>query len=331
MDNTVIKDILNQYEHERDKNNKLHIERIAEIHKKIPEINSLENKIQDCIIWQNHAILDNPANVKSITEKTDRQVMSYKADILSLLKNNGYPMDYLNPIYTCKECHDTGYTGDIIKERCSCLKQKILQKMYKMSNITDLNEQNFDTFDINIFPAQITEGRKISQKEHMAKVKDACVKYADSFPDTDKLNMLFSGGTGLGKTFLLNCIAKKVIDRGYTVLKLTSYKMFDIMLKNKFNDPYKNKLNKNNALIESDLLIIDDLGTESLSNNITVEYLFNVINERILQKKNILISTNLSFKEILDRYTERVSSRLLDNSTTMLIKFYGMDVRIYKK
>ena len=137
------------------------------------------------------------------------------------------------------------------------------------------------------------------------------------------------GNTGVGKTFISNCIAKELLDRSYTVIYLTSFQLFDILEKNKFSKDYDNPeiQNQFNFILSCDLLIIDDLGTE-LTNSFINTQLYLCINERYLREKSTIISTNLSLDNINTKYSERIFSRLISNYT--LLKIVGADIRLTK-
>ena len=179
-----------------------------------------------------------------------------------LLLDHGFPIDYLLPRYRCPICKDTGYVGDMIKERCKCLNQRILIDTYHLSDMQDLNTQNFDTFDANIFPNICPEGSKITQREYMLNLKDLLLNYVDIFPNNEKKTILFTGKTGLGKTFMLNCVAKAIMDKGYTVMRITSYKLFDRLFYSSLKDKDES-MTLLTYLFDVDVLIIDDLGTET--------------------------------------------------------------------
>ena len=159
---------------------------------------------------------------------------------------------------------------------------------------------------------------------------ETCKKFTENFDKTFE-NILLCGTVGIGNTFLSNCIAKEILDQGHSVLYLSAFQLFDLMAKNSFsgNAPKEDSVVRQYPhIFDSDLLIIDDLGTE-LANNFTMAGFFLVINERILRKKSTLISTNLSPEEILTTYTERTASRIISNYT--MLKLSGSDIRLKKK
>jgi len=163
----------------------------------------------------------------------------------------------------------------------------------------------------------------------MERIRDELLLYAEQFPNNVRHNILFTGKTGLGKTFLLNCLAKAVLDKGYTVLKTTAYNLFDQLFQSALQKAGTDWDLKHKTF-GADCLMIDDLGTETLRNNYTAETLFNILNERCLQGRHTLLSTNLSLTELKDRYSERVTSRLFDVGETLLVRFMGEDLRLKK-
>ena len=149
-----------------------------------------------------------------------------------------------------------------------------------------------------------------------------CEEYADGFPQTRFRNLLLTGAGGLGKTFLLNCIYARVMDRGLSAVRITAFRMFETMRQQHMG---AGEADGFDSLISAPLLLIDDLGTEPMMRNITVEYLFMLLNERIIAKRHTVIATNLSMEQLKERYGERVYSRLMDHSA--VIQLTGKDLR----
>ena len=215
---------------------------------------------------------------------------------------------------------------------CSCLKQKLINLQYNKSNIYNLEKDNFETFNENLLSNTANETKynsKISPRDNIKNIKKIAIKFIENFDDPIEKNLLFTGNTGLGKTFLSNCIANEMLKKGKTVLYQTAPIMLDEIIDYRFgkkdNFIYENILN-------ADLLIIDDLGTETL-NSIKFTELFNVINTRLLNQNNhitkTIISTNLSLNNLFKNYDERIFSRLVGYYN--ICRFYGEDIRISKK
>lgn len=235
-----------------------------------------------------------------------------------LLKGAGYPLDYLDPIYDCPDCKDTGYING---HKCHCLKQQIVNILYEQSNIIDyINENNFDTLSYEFYKGE--------DYDRFTRCVSICHDFVDNF-DSRSDNLLFYGNVGTGKSFLSGCIAKELIDTGHSVIYFSAVSFFRTLAHETFENKSKEDLyNLYDYIYNCDLLIIDDLGTE-ISNAFVSTQLFSCINERNLRKKSTIISTNLGLELIRDRYSDRVFSRLVSSYITC--KMSGPDIRILKK
>ena len=193
-----------------------------------------------------------------------------------------------------------------------------------MSNIkARIEKENLSTFNIDVF-SDIKEGNINSQKNNITNILSAVEQYVYSFNTKTSNNILFYGPTGQGKTFFCNSIAKNLMDKGFVVIYQTSFKLIDIIEEYRFKSKGESSKAKYDLMFESDLLIIDDLGTE-FNNSFTNTEIFNIINGRLLKNKPLIISTNLGLKEIENVYSERVSSRILGHFD--IYKFFGPDIR----
>lgn len=244
-----------------------------------------------------------------------------------LLVENGYSEDYLDVHYDCTHCEDTGFMGN---KPCRCFKQNLINLAYEQSNLKSvLAFENFGTFNFNYYNTDVDPALGRSPRKNIENIYQASVGFVEKF-DSEKGNLLFYGPTGLGKTFLCNCIAKELLDTGYNVLYLTAIELFKLFDEARFHredmpDEAKNILDTLNTV---DLLIIDDLGTE-FGTSFTAPDLFGVLNNRFLTQKSTIISTNLDPNEWKDLYSERVASRIFGHYTAY--KFFGTDVRLLKK
>lgn len=226
------------------------------------------------------------------------------------LTDAGFPADYLEPVYQCSKCKDTGF---LETRQCDCLKQKIIRELYAQSGIDHLLEQqNFDTLSYDYYTGEDLRAFKTAV--------DACRDMVTHF-DVQKDNLLFYGTVGCGKSFLSCCVAKELIDRGKSVVYFSSAQLFDIL--------YQNTLyNGLEELYNYELVIIDDLGAE-MTNSFVTTALFSFLNERILREKATIISTNLDLSDIKDRYADRIASRIIQSFK--LYKLSGPDIRIRKR
>jgi DNA replication protein DnaC len=213
------------------------------------------------------------------------------------------------------------------------LKQKIFDLEYNKSNIGNLEKENFSTFSLDKYSDEKNYEKyhaNISPKENIKNIKKICENFINNFDDPNEKNLLFTGNTGLGKTFLSNCIAYELLKQGKTVLYQTAPMMLDSILDFRFDKP-----GANSQILESlqtvDLLIIDDLGTETI-NNMKFTELFNIINTRLLNQTHkitkTIISTNLSLNNIFSLYEERLGSRFVGNYN--ICRFFGDDIRFMR-
>ncbi|MBP3542865.1 MAG: ATP-binding protein [Lachnospiraceae bacterium] len=299
--------------------------RTSKIYSQIPRVEEINREIATVSVAQAKELLN--GNEQALS-KLKSQIAELSEERTILLLRHGYPEDYLTLPCECKDCHDTGYIGN---EKCHCFRQAAIDMLYTQSNLKEILEtENFDTFSFDYY--NNTEENAITGKTAYANMREIhtyCKQYVNQFGNNYE-NLLFYGGTGIGKTFLSNCIAKELLDRSFSVIYLTAIQLFDIFSQYTFenDDEEANADDMLPFIMDCDLLIIDDLGTE-LSNSFTNSKLFYCLNERFMRKKPVLISTNLTLDKINQIYSERIFSRLSSNFT--LLKFYGEDIRIKKK
>ena len=319
---------LSQYDalmREYDRNKLMHKreldEKFNEIYSKIPRIREINESISSISIQGAKRML---LEGEGTTEDIKKQIEALSKEKASLLRQNGYPEDYLTMEYTCPKCQDT---GDVGQHKCSCLKNSIIEILYEQSNIKDvLEKENFNTFSFKHYDNDVKDSiTGLTPLENMHEVVKTCRDYIDNFK-TEYRSLYLYGPTGVGKTFLTNCIAKELIESSHSVIYVSSIRLFELLADSTFkkNGSLEGKDLANNIL-DCDLLIIDDLGTEMV-NSFTAASLFNCINERHLRRKSVIISTNLSLAELRQTYSERVFSRITSNYT--LLKIYGDDLRL---
>ena len=298
--------------------------RKAEIAEKIPAIPQMNDEVSSCAAAAARKLL---AGDQNAVTKLRAQIADLKEQKEVLLKSHGYPADYLEPRYHCPDCRDTGY---IDNRKCHCFREQEINLLYEQSNIrTVLEKENFSTFSYDWFDDEKKDPRSgMTARENMARTVRICQEYIEDFR-TKKGNLLFTGKTGLGKTFLSNCIARELIERYHSVVYLPASQMFDIFSRDRFSyDDDEDLRSRAEYLMECDLLIIDDLGTEMI-NTFTVSQLFTVIKERLNRANGTIISTNLPVNEMRDVFTERVMSRII--SAYQIIPFFGEDIRIRRR
>ena len=315
--------ILRQFDARRLRSKYMLDKRTEEIYNKCPEILDIDNRIaEQSVARAKRAILGDPDALKGLDEDNRNLSMEKKR----LLVKNGYPAEYLSPRYECPLCNDTGFVNG---ERCSCFKQALSNLIYSESNIRDIiKEQNFENFNWSLYSddnADRDPFMKRTPMENIHEVVDQAHRFIENF-DTSYENLLIYGNTGVGKTYLANCIARELLDDAHTVLYYTAFRFFSYIEKCRFKSatPEDSTPVSEDYLIDCDLLIIDDLGTE-LANSFTTSALYSVINERHLKQRPTIISTNLNFEQIEERYSERVFSRLSKDYS--FLKIIGRDIR----
>lgn len=317
--------ILREYDSRRLRNKHALDKRIENAYAKIPELKVLEDEIIRISAQSGRmALRGDDSALQTLRE----QSAALKARQVQLLVENGFPANYLEMQYECSKCKDTGYIGN---EKCNCFKQAISDLLYSGSNIKSiLEKENFSKFSFNYYTDDyIDETIGLSPLSNIQKVVASCRSFIKHFHENHD-NLLLLGNTGVGKTFLANCIAKELLDRGYTVIYLTAFRLFDILEKYKFGkdeDITYEASTQFEYFLDCDLLIIDDLGTE-LNNAFTNSQLYLIINERLLRQRSTVISTNLSLTNINTNYGERVFSRIA--SSYHVHRIVGEDIRLHK-
>ena len=216
---------------------------------------------------------------------------------------------------------------------CNCLKQKIYNIEYNQKNINNIENQNFKNFNINLYSDKKDEKKynsSLSPRENILDIKKAAEDFIANFDNPETRNLIFSGGTGLGKTFISNCIINELLKSGKTVMYQTAPVMLDDLIFDMFQKPEKQTgISKN--LLTVDLLVIDDLGSEAM-NNLKFTELYKIINTRLLTQNGkslkTIISTNLDLNELFNTYDERFTSRFIGYFD--IHRFYGDDIRLKK-
>lgn len=319
-------EIMKEYDEERLIHKKELNARQEEIYHKIPEVKQLDEELSTGSISKMKQLILSGDFTSSNQIKEKNQILREKKK--ALLEQYGFPNDYLEPIFTCKLCKDTGY--DENQTKCSCLNQKIIKKLYAQSYIQRfLETENFDFFDFSYYSKEKEDKYPFSPYENIQNVYHKCKDYVKNF-DTNTNNIIFTGSTGVGKTFLAKSIAKDLLDSGHTVLYLSAPKLLEQILPTlKKGGSMDFELQGLSSYIyDAQLLIMDDLGTE-YTTAYTITMLQSLLNERRLRNHATIITTNYSVHDIKEQYGERISSRILESFLVFFL--YGQDIRYQKR
>ena len=315
LSNSQYETIKREYDAIQLKNQNILQKRREEVYAACPAYEEASLAVSSLSINYGRRILAEETGARESFHKELRALSKKKSD---LLIQSGFPADYLEPIFDCSSCHDTGYING---KRCHCLEQRIIEILYSQSNLQKiLQTENFSTLSYDYY----------KESTDLANFKSA-VETSFSFIkefENNYQNLLFFGNVGTGKTFLSNCIARELIRLGHSVLYFSADNFFNQLSRYSFDINNKEMLYKTyEDLYNCDLVIIDDLGTE-LSNPFTNSKFFSFLNERYLRRKAIIISTNLDLEGLKNRYSERVVSRLA--SSFIFRKITGPDIRLCK-
>lgn len=299
----------------RQKNAEMQNIRHNEVLMKAPDLGEIEadlmkqgTRLLSCVLKKCEDFEDIKKNIQSLQkEKTE------------LLLKNGFAEDFLDDIYSCEKCHDTGFVDG---RRCDCLKKLVAKYIGENSNLTDyMREQTFEKFDFSLFANQ-GENTATTLKI-MQKVCEKAIDFAEKF-DLKHENFLIMGNAGTGKTFITSCIGNRALERGKTVYYQTAFRLFEILENSRFNKGDDDSAELVKYAYDVDLLIIDDLGTE-FTTQFTLAALFDIINSRIISGKSTVISTNLGFEELSNIYSQRITSRFV--GSYQLLQTSGKDLR----
>ena len=307
--------ILRQYEEHQTRNRHLHDQRLHHIYETVPGYQALDEAVASTSVAQGKKMLAGDTNALAQLKDQLKDLAQKRA---ALLLENGYPTDFLDPIYDCPDCQDTGYVNG---QKCHCFRQAEIALLYEQSNLKRmLEKENFGTLSYSFF-----QGDELtSYRQAVEKCKNFCTNFKTSYQ-----NLFFYGTVGTGKTFLTNCIAKECIEQGCSVLYFSAASLFDLLARNTFDYRAREELSALCAdLYSCDLLVIDDLGTE-LTTEFVRSAFYQIVNTRLMTNKKTIISTNLSPAELSRRYGANILSRI--EGAYRILPFFGDDIRKQKK
>jgi len=298
------------------------MDRKENVYNKIPRIRVIDEAIASLSVTKARQLL--LGNEDALTELKG-QIAALSQERAQQLNAAGYPSDYLAISYHCPDCQDTGYIGN---SKCHCFRQAEINLLYTQSNLQEvLKRENFSAFREEYYSSRIIDPATGKSSLDLARIAlNEALRFTRNF-DKEYSNLFLYGNTGIGKTFLTNCIARELLDNSRSVIYFSAAQLFDLFAKHNFSKSEDSR-DFYRHIFECDLLIIDDLGTE-LVNAFVSSQLFQLVNERLLRRKSVLISTNLTPEHFMNTYSERIFSRITSNYT--MLKLYGEDIRLKKK
>lgn len=312
-----------ELERERTARSEAFEQRRREVYTQEPRIRTIDRMLSQTAASVLRAALHTGGDPAAAIEGLREQNLSLQDERAELLRRMGLPIDYLTEKPMCEKCGDTGYAGSAT---CDCVKTRYAALLKEqLSTVLPIQDQNFDKFRLDYYPVKVDNRLGDSPREIMADNLYDCRVYAKEFTP-HALNLLFYGSTGLGKTFLSTCIAKEVAERGFSVAYDTAINIIATYETIKFGNGNGEEAAERAARYErADLLIIDDMGTE-MGTAFTVSALYNLINNRLMTKRPMIINTNLLPEQLGDKYSPAVASRL--NGEFKPLHFVGDDIRL---
>lgn len=265
-------------------------------------------------------------DVRSHLERLKQDSLALQAELAAVLQDSGVPEDYLEIRYACPLCQDMGYIDGRI---CSCMRQLLRQVAYdRLNALFPLSLSSFNTFSLDLYEDEPQREGGVSPRKRMEDIFRYCKNYALRFDPRLSPSLLMQGATGLGKTHLSLAIAKTAIDMGFGVIYGSAPSLMGKLEKEKFHRDWEDAETVENHLLECDLLILDDLGTE-FSTSFSCSAIYNILNSRLMASKPTVISTNLTMRELEKQYSQRLVSRIMGNHVRL--EFLGSDIRQKKR
>lgn len=296
------------------------------IYTRNPRLLEIDKQINSVGITAAKQIIKNPSEKDKISFELKEKLYELNAEKNMIYSELGIDEEYFDNAYRCKKCKDTGFVNG---KECTCFRQYLIKKAYGRALLNGVSDdETFDNFKLDYYSKDIRDKNGLTYYDNMRIVYTSCYKFVENF-SKEYSNLLLMGKTGLGKTFLCNSIAKRVLDKGFTVIYLSAGRLFKTLQEEQFSNKDETEFSAFfDDVLSVDLLIIDDMGTE-FPTVLTGSQLFNILNERIINKRSTVISTNMMPEGIKELYSDRVLSRLTDSFE--FLKLVGEDIRIKKK
>lgn len=314
---------------DKEKREQLHAQRTQEVYSRLPRVEEIDREMRTTVARIMISAFDRETDPEPALRALREQNLALQRERAELLVGAGYPYDVLDEQMSCKLCEDRGFLSD--GSPCRCLVAYYTREQNKrLSKLLDLGNQSFDTFSLDWYDSEVRGEYGISPLKNMEIVLEICSNYAHTFGARSG-NLLFTGAPGLGKTFLSACIAREVSNNGFSVVYDTAAHIFQQFESGKFGreNPYEEDPEREiNRYLNCDLLIMDDLGTEMLTSFVQSAF-YRIVNDRLINHRKTILSTNLTPAEIGTRYGAAVRSRI--EGEYQIMRFFGRDIRIQKR
>ena len=303
---------------DRESENQQHL---ADAYARLPRLKEIDRQLRLTMAMAAQAVFSSGGDVNAAMEEAKNKNLALQQEREALVKMY-FEEGYLDDSPICDRCGGSGYVGSTM---CECLAELCRQEQKKELTFLNVGRETFDQFRLDYYPDRIDPKFGVNVRTVMEKTYQTCRRYAYGFTERSG-NLLFSGDTGLGKTFLSACIARTVADRGFSVVYESAGHLFGKLERAKFSgdETAREEIKKYN---ECDLLIVDDLGTE-MPGQFTTAALYALVNDRLLAGKAMIISTNLNTEDLSKRYSSQIASRLRGSFTR--VAFLGDDIRVKK-
>lgn len=298
------------------------------VYSRLPEVESIDAALRSHMAELVRLTVSHRPDLGERIEELKEQNLAMQQRRAQLLKLAGFGEDYLDDIYSCPLCRDTGIYRDGV---CSCLDRLYNRELTKeLGTLMRRGDERFECFDLGLYPAEPDPALHVVPRDTMALTYAACRRFAENFSDASP-NLLLQGGTGLGKTYLSACIARVVADKGFSVCYESASSALDYYESAKFSrDTPEGEAAalRVRRMQDCDLMILDDLGTEMVT-PMSQSALYTLINTRLVNGKKTIISTNLSREQLQKKYSPQICSRIAGEFTAL--PFVGRDIRLIKK
>ncbi len=309
---------LAQAKEDRESENRQHL---AEAYELVPRIREIDIALRRTMAMAAQTAFTSGGDARAAMEKIKNQNLALQQEREYLVQEY-FEEGYLDDSPICDRCGGSGYLGS---QMCECLTELCRQEQKKEISVLAGGKENFSQFRLDYYPDRVDPKIGVSPRQVMERNFRTCRTYASLFSQNSG-NLLFIGGTGLGKTFLSACIARTVADRGYSVVYETANHLFSKLERAKFSGD-EDARRESEKYTRCDLLIIDDLGTEMPGQFVTAA-LYSLLNDRLLENKPMVVSTNLNVDELSRRYSPQIASRL--HGSFNRLTFLGEDIRVLK-